>query len=190
MATNTFGIGVRKLRIFKMATEPDNSAPTYGDELEVGTTNAINASRSTANATADGDDKQVANITMTTGMSIEWTGWGVPVETEAGVFGHTLTDSQIDESMDDLAPYVGIGYIRTIMDNTNTKIYKAYFYYKCQAVQGNEDSTTMGTSLDLKTVSVTFNAVQPTYGPMRSIEEFSSEAEATSWIEGLAGASA
>lgn len=190
MAANKFGFGVRDLMLFPLKAETDTAKPTYDTMLDTTDTNSIKASRTTANATADGDDKQVANITMTTGMTIEWTGWGVPVETEAKIYGHTLTTDQLDEAMDDLAPYIGVGYVRTMTDKSNTKTFKAYFYYKCQAVQGDEESTSSGSSLNLASTTVTFNAVQPSFGPLRSVEEFDTEDAAVSWIKGLAGATA
>jgi len=192
MAANKFGFGVRDLMLFPLKEETDTATPTYDTMLDTTDTNSIKASRTTANATADGDDKQVANITMTTGMTIEWTGWGVPVETEAKIYGHTLdsTKNQLDEAMDDLAPYIGVGYVRTMTDKSNAKTFKGYFYYKCQAVQGDEESTSAGTSLNLASTTVTFNAVQPSYGPLRSIEEFDTEDAAVAWIKGLAGATA
>ena len=190
MATNKFGVGVRDMMIFPLKTEPDNAAPTYDVALEIGDTNAIKASPSTANATADGDDKQVANISMTTGWTVEWTGWGVPAETAGKLYGHTLTgtsDKQVDEKMEDIAPYVGIGYLRTMADKTNTKTFMAYYYYKAQAVQGDEESNSGGSSLNLAATNVTFNAIEPSYGPTRSYQEFSTEAAAVEWIKTKAG---
>lgn len=190
MATNKFGVGVRDMMIFPLKSEPDNTAPTYDTALEIGDTNAVKASPSTANATADGDDKQVANISMTTGWTVEWTGWGVPAETAGTLYGHTLTGTttkQVDEKMEDIAPYVGIGYLRTMADKTNTKTFMAYFYYKAQAVQGDEESNSGGSSLNLAATNVTFNAIEPSYGPTRSYQEFSTEAAAVEWIKTKAG---
>lgn len=190
MATNKFGVGVRKMMIFPLKTEPDNSVPTYDPALEIGDTNAIKASPSTANATADGDDKQVANISMTTGWTVEWTGWGVPAETAGTLYGHKLTGTstkQVDEKMEDIAPYVGIGYLRTMADKTNTKTFMAYYYYKAQAVQGDEESNSGGSSLNLAATNVTFNAIEPSFGPTRSYQEFDTEEAAVEWIKTKAG---
>ncbi len=190
MATNKFGVGVRKMMIFPLATEPDNAKPTYNAALDIGDTNAIKASPSTANATADGDDKQVANISMVTGWSVEWTGWGVPAETAGTLYGHTLSGTgtkQVDEKMEDIAPYVGIGYLRTMADKTNKKTFVAYFYYKAQAVQGDEESTSGGSSLNLASTTVTFNAIEPSYGATRSYEEFDTEEAAVTWLKTQAG---
>ena len=191
MATNKFGVGVRDMMIFPLKAETDSAKPTYDAALEIGDTNAIKASPSTANATADGDDKQVANISMTTGWSVEWTGWGVPDVTAGTLYGHTVTGEdgkkQVDEKMEDIAPYVGIGYIRTMADKTNTKTFKAYYYYKAQAVQGDEESSSGGSSLNLAATTVTFNAIEPSFGPTRSYQEFATEAEAVTWIKTQAG---
>lgn len=178
------------MMIFPLKTEPDNSVPTYDPTLEIGDTNAIKASPSTANATADGDDKQVANISMTTGWTVEWTGWGVPAETAGKLYGHTLTGTstkQVDEKMEDIAPYVGIGYLRTMADKTNKKTFMAYYYYKAQAVQGDEESNSGGSSLNLAATNVTFNAIEPSFGPTRSYQEFDTEEAAVEWIKTKAG---
>lgn len=189
MATNKFGVGVRKMMIFPLKAETDTAIPTYDAALDIGDTNAIKATPSTANATADGDDKQVANISMVTAWSLEWTGWGVPAETAGKLYGHTVnsTDTQVDEKMEDIAPYVGVGYLRTMADKTNKKTFMAYFYYKAQAVQGDEESNSGGSSLTLASATVTFNAIEPSYGPTRSYQEFEDEAEAVKWIKTKAG---
>lgn len=190
MATNKFGVGVRRMMIFPLKAETDTESPTYDAALEIGDTNAIKASPTTANATADGDDKQVANISQVTGWTVEWTGWGVPAETAGKLYGHTLTgDStkQVDEKMEDIAPYVGIGYLRTMADKTNKKTFMAYYYYKAQAVQGDEESTSGGSSLNLASTTVTFNAIEPSFGPTRSYQEFDTEAAAVEWLKTKAG---
>ena len=181
---NLFGVGVRHLVIAKMASESSTAAPTYGKALEIGATNQINFTRNTNNATADGDDAQVANITMTTGGSLEWQGWGVPKETVEVIYGHTLSeDGIVGEKMGDLAPYCGVGYIRTIANKANEWSYKAYWYWKAQAVQGNEEATTSGTNLSLNSDTVTFNVVQPSYGTFRDYGDFDTEAAAIAWLE-------
>ncbi len=190
MATNKFGVGVRRMMIFPLKAETDTAVPTYDAMLEIGDTNAVKASPATANATADGDDKQVANISQVTGWTVEWTGWGVPAETEGKLYGHALTGTetkQVDEKMEDIAPYVGIGYLRTMADKTNKKTFKAYYYYKAQAVQGEEESTSGGSSLNLASTTVTFNAVEPSFGPTRSHQEFDTEDAAVEWLKTKAG---
>lgn len=187
---NKFAVGVRHLVIAKMATETSSAIPTYGAKLDVGATNSMNFNRSTNSATADGDDAQVANITMTTGGTLEWTGWGVPDETAAVIYGHTIESGVLKESMGDLAPYCGVGYIRTMADKTNTWSYTAYWYYKAQAVQGSEESTTSGSNLTLNGTPVTFNVVQPSYGSFRDIKSFTTEADAISWLEAFVGTAA
>lgn len=190
MATNKFGVGVRRMMIFPLKAETDTAIPTYDAALEIGDTNAIKASPTTANATADGDDKQVANISQVTGWTVEWTGWGVPAETAGKLYGHTLSGTstkQVDEKMEDIAPYVGIGYLRTMADKTNKKTFMAYYYYKSQAVQGDEESTSGGSSLNLASTTVTFNAIEPSFGPTRSYQEFDTEEAAVEWLKTKAG---
>lgn len=190
MATNKFGVGVRRMMIFPLKAETDTAIPTYDAALEIGDTNAVKASPTTANATADGDDKQVANISQVTGWTVEWTGWGVPAETAGKLYGHTLSGTstkQVDEKMEDIAPYVGIGYLRTMADKTNKKTFMAYYYYKAQAVQGDEESTSGGSSLNLASTTVTFNAIEPSFGPTRSYQEFETEETAVEWLKTKAG---
>lgn len=188
MAKNFFSVGLRDLFIFPLAGETDTAAPTYDAALDVPTLSTANATPSTTNATADGDDKQIANLTMTTGWSIELAIWGLPTETEAKIYGHAISDDgQIEEKMSDIAPYCGVAYLRTIVDNTNTRTFHAYFYHKVQAVQAEESSTTSGSSLTLNATNVTFNAVEPSYGPVRSHEAFETEAAAIAWIKKIAG---
>lgn len=190
MATNKFGVGVRRMMIFPLKAETDTEVPTYDAMLGIGDTNAVKASPTTANATADGDDKQVANISQVTGWTVEWTGWGVPAETAGKLYGHALTGTetkQVDEKMEDIAPYVGIGYLRTMADKTNKKTFMAYYYYKAQAVQGEEESTSGGSSLNLASTTVTFNAIEPSFGPTRSYQEFDTEDKAVEWLKTKAG---
>ena len=63
----------------------------------------------------------------------------------------------------------------------------AYFYYKAQAVQGEEESTSGGSSLNLASTTVTFNAIEPSFGPTRSYQEFDKEDAAVEWLKTKAG---
>lgn len=188
--TNIFGVGVSGLTLAKLLTEPDSGKPTYGSALDVSTTNAVNYTPTTANATADGDNVQVANITTVTACAVEWTGWGVPDATYAVVYGHTVDSdtSETLESFSDTAPFLGMGYIRKFLDSTGTPFYKGYWYYKVQAVPGNEEQPTQGTNLALNTTTVTFNGMQPAnYSGFRSTKKFDTEAEAQTWIDSFLG---
>lgn len=180
---NIFGVGVSNLVLALMAAEPETGAPTYSGPLEVASTNAIKWSPSTSSATADGDNKQVANISVVSSGSLTWTGWGTPDATYAAIYGHEEDESDgIKESFSDIAPYVGVGYVRKFRNDDGTFVYKAYFYYKAQAVPGDEEQTTQGTSLSLASTQITFNVAEPMGCNFRDIMSFDNQAAAAAWL--------
>ena len=179
-----FGFGVRSLFIAKVAND-DGSAPiSYGDQIEVGSLNKVNFSRQSANAKAFGDDKKVADITVTTGGTLEITFWGLSQKSNADLYGHTFSEETgLVEKMSDVAPYVGVGYVRTFEDSAGNLTYDAYVIHKAQAVQGDEEANTASEDIDLSSETVTFNAVEPQKGEFRSVKSFTTEQEATSFIK-------
>ena len=187
---NIFGVGVSGLQICVLKTESTAKGTecTYGPKLEVTATNSIQFSPTTTTSSADGDNKQVASITLAVAGTLTWTGWGVPDATYATVFGHTAgTDSEYDESFADVAPYVGVGYIRKFMNQDGDVTYKAYWYRKCQGVPGDEEQNTQGTNLELSSTEVEFNVSEPGYNPYRTTKSFSTEDAATAWLAAFAG---
>lgn len=171
---NTFGFGVRELRLYEIATaDTETSLPVYGNELAVGSTNAISVNYSTANAKAYGDDATVADISKVTALEMSWTGWDAPLETKAHIYGHKIDDDgTLHESMSDSAPYIGVSYIRTLRDDAAGTIYEAVVVYKAQAVQENEENTTSSDSLNLSTTPIKLNGVETLNGCLLARQRF------------------
>ena len=187
MATNKFIIGVSDFGVAKIADEPANGHISYGEKMETSTTNAISVNVDTANASADGDNKQVANITMVVGGTTEWTCWGMPEETQAEIYGHTYDEKKgVVEKMGDLAPAIGHWFIRTIADDQLVKGYEAHFYLKSQAVKTNQQTNTAGRSLTLTPTVVNLTIMEPvTSDPYHLHKEFTTLEAAQSYLDSI-----
>lgn len=174
---NVFGFGVRELKLYKItAADTEGSLPVYGEELPVGTTNAISTNYGTANATAYGDDATVADISTVTSLELSWTGWDAPLSTKAHIYGHKIgEDGTLDESMGDSAPYIGASYIRTLLDDASKTIYEAVAIYKARATKENEENATKSNSLNLGSTPIKFSGVETLNGHLLTRKQFSDE---------------
>lgn len=178
-----FGYGVKGLVVVKLVKDDGTEPPKYGEQIETGSLNKVKFSRQTANGVAYGDDKKVADITVTTGGTLEITFWGLSQKSSAEMFGHTYNEETgTVEKMSDVAPCLGIGYYRTFQDSTGAKSYDAYIAHKAQGVQGDEEATTSSSDISLSAETIKFNAVEPKLGPFRSVNSFTDEAAANNWI--------
>lgn len=192
MSKNLFGFGVKELKLYQI-TKPDTEGklPEYGEELPVGSTNAVKLTYDTANAKAYGDDAVVADISAVTSAKLEWAGWDAPQATKAHIYGHKFAEGTLDESTDDAAPYIGASYIRTLRNDAGSVVYEAVAVYKAQAVQADEDNQTKSNNLNLGTTPINMNVVQTLAGKMISRKQFEDSAEAPAltaartWLAGL-----
>ena len=104
--------------------------------------------------------------------------------TAAALLGHTITDGEMVSNVNDVAPYVGLGRVVTLMQDGNYK-YRAVFFPKVKFQEPSSDNTTKGESTEFGTYEITGTVVPSVNGNWRNEQIFDSEAAAVAYLQGL-----
>jgi hypothetical protein len=118
------------------------------------------------------------------------------IETMSDLLGHRIvTDGTGDtatktlvRNADDVAPYVGVGRILTLVIN-NVKKYKVEFLNKVKFAEPSQDNATKGESVEFGTYELTGDVSALANGDWSKSQVFATRAEAVTYLEGLFTAS-
>lgn len=190
-------IGLNHLVIAPIDTYAAGAEPTYDDGMQVGHMMKADLSWKHGDAKLHGDnglverDNSITEGALTVGTThISMAGREMMLGVEKY---NTPTTGEVQEyaNNDEPAPYVGCGYVASDVDD-GTEKYIAYWYFKCQFQQDNENFETKGDSVNYQTPELvgTIFAVKPdTTGKnkFRKFAEFATEAAAIAWLDALAG---
>lgn len=163
--------------------EPAAALPTYDDPIVLG--KLISATLTVTRASGelyadDGLDESVnefasGTIAMDTNDmedSVETKLFGSSQETESG---------EVIDSVNDAAPLGCLGYIKVKLRNGKRK-YKAFFYPKVKATQGDDAATTKSNSISLGAESTSFVVMAPNVGNWRYHKTFDTLEAAKEYI--------
>ena len=100
----------------------------------------------------------------------------------APLLGHTVATGLVTSNANDVAPYVGIGRIVTIV-RENVKFYKASFLTKVKFNEPNEEDATKADNVTFNTTTLEGVASQDANGNWRKSKEFATVAEATAFLD-------
>ena len=107
-------------------------------------------------------------------------------QTQGALLGHTVSDGEIVRNGNDVAPYVGLGRVVTLMIDGSYK-YRAEFLYKVKFAEPSQENNTKGESIEFGTYSLEGTVAELANGNWSIAKEFTSKADAISYIEGLLG---
>lgn len=164
--------------------EPAAALPKYAEGISIG--KLVSATLSVTRASGelyadDGLDESVNEFASgTVAMDVNDIEDGV----EAKIFGSTQdeTEGEVIDSVEDEAPLGGLGYIKVKLRKGKRK-YKAFWYPKTKATQGDDAATTKSNSVTLGTESLSFTIMAPNVGNWRYHKTFDSMAAAKAYIE-------
>ena len=170
--------------LFATLTEANDGTATYGTATKPG--KAISCSVSVTNndaklfaddALAEADTSfQSGTVTM--GIDRD------DLTTQATLLGHTITDGVIVRNSHDIAPYVGLGRIVTMMVQGAYK-YKVEFLNKVKFSEPSQDDTTKGESVEFGTVEIEGTVACLANGDWSTAETFDTRTEAETFLNGL-----
>lgn len=127
----------------------------------------------------------------------EWASASLAMDTDGiddavaeAIFGCTVTAGEVVYKSSDVAPFGGLAYYREMVDKTGKHYYQGVYFPKVQAVLGNDNASTKGSSLSFQTRNTTFNIMEANDGIWQVTETFDTEPEAKTWITGKLTASA
>lgn len=169
-------------------TEGANGAATYGTATTPGkaVSCSVEVENNDASLYADDalaeSDTSFAGGTVTMGIDRE------DQETMANLLGHTVSDGVMTRTANDVAPYVGLGRVVTIMRD-NTLKYKVEFLCKVKFSEPSQDDTTKGESVEFNTYELegAIAALGDTDGTWSKTQVFNDKASAVSYLKGLFG---
>lgn len=105
-------------------------------------------------------------------------------ETQSALLGHTVAEGGEETSnTNDVAPYVGLGRVVTLMQDGALK-YRAVFFPKVKFQEPSSDNTTKGETTEFGTYEISGTVVPDAEGNWRYKKTFASEAEAVTYLTG------
>ena len=127
-------LGAKYIRFAPFETEVEGSLPNYKEAVSVG---ALVKAELTVNLAAGeiyGDDRLDEKIEEFVSGSLAVETTDLTDETEAVIFGSTLTEKELVDNTGDSIPYGGLGYIKTVIRG-GVKKFKAYYYPKAASAK-------------------------------------------------------
>lgn len=175
-------IGLSDFR-YGVATEASNGKITYAAPKKPGKAISFNFDPTKSDASLYADDilaehdSSVTGGTCTMGIDRE------DADTYAELLGHTVTEGEVVSNTNDVAPYVGLGRIATLLVDGAYK-YRATFFAKVQFSEPSEENNTRGESVEFGTYELEGVVAVPVDGNWRKWKEFNTKAEAVTYLEG------
>lgn len=114
----------------------------------------------------------------------------LPVEDAASILGASHDEEHgLAHGDDDAAPYIGYGFTTTHLGK-NGRFYQVVFYPKLKASTVAESYDTRGDNITFATDKMSFHWESPACRKFKIIKDFTSEAEAKSYLDKLFDGSA
>lgn len=175
-------IGLSDFR-YGVATEAADGKITYATPKKPGKAISFNFDPTKSDASLYADDVLAEHDSSVTGGTCTM---GIDREdatTYAELLGHTVTEGEVVSNTNDVAPYVGLGRIATLLVDGAYK-YRATFLAKVQFSEPSEENNTRGESVEFGTYELEGVVAVPVDGNWRKWKEFDTKAEAVTYLEG------
>lgn len=179
-------IGLNNFRYAVATVNESTGEITYGTVKKPAKAISFSFQPTVADATLYADDSLAESDNRVTGGSITMGIDRYDPETMAEILGHQY-DSETNEivsSVNDVAPYIGVGRVVRIMVD-NVQMFRATFLAQCKMSEPNSDDNTMSESIEFSTYELNGTMAIPQNGIWRKESTFSTQAEAISYLEGL-----
>lgn len=190
-------IGLKYLAVAPIDTETDGAAPTYTAGMKVGHMMKADLSWNRGDVSLYGDNVEVEHDnTITSGQLTVGTTY-LSVAARQMLLGEipfgTPASGAVQEyaTVDEPAPYVGVGYVTKDSADGGDPVFTGWWYYKCQFGM-DESAETRGESTAYQTPEMVGRilAVRPNSdlkNTFRLFATFDTEAAAIAWVKGKAG---
>lgn len=177
-------IGLTNFR-YSVLTEATDGTPSYGDVKTPAKAVSCSVSIDNNDAKLFADDALAESDTSFAGGTVTMGIDEDDLETMADLLGHTYTSQDgITRSVDDTAPYVGLGRVVTKMVGGAYK-YKVEFLYKVKFQEPSQENTTKGESVEFGTTEIEGTISALANGKWSVAKEFDTKAAAVTYLEGL-----
>ena len=174
--------------------EPAGALPKDGTPMNLGALNKVTESPTYNEAKGYGDNALKVHVTEFKEALIDAEVNDLTNTVASAIFGATLEDEtgqSLHFGAEDNPPYGGLAfYINKLLDG-NVKTYQGIYYPKLKASIQGEEYSTKGESITLSNSKIRFLASTCNSGDWKIMsKDFTSEAEAASWVNEQIKASA
>ena len=179
-------IGLNNFRYAVATVDQSTGAITYGTVKKPAKAISFNFEPTVADAKLYADDTLAESDNRVTGGNVTMGIDRYDAETMAEILGHDYDSStgEIVSTINDVAPYVGVGRIVRIMVD-GTQYFRATFLALCKFAEPSSDDNTMSESIEFSTYELSGTMAIPQNGTWRKESTFETQAEAIAYLEGL-----
>lgn len=171
---------------YGLLTEAEDGTPSYAGAKSFGKAVSAKVDVSTNDATLYADDvlvesdKSFQNAKVTLGVADD------DMTIFAEILGHKNAGGSTDgivRSVEDVAPWVGLGRVVTKMVN-GKYVYKGEFLYKVRFAEPSQEDNTKGESVDFSTPEIEGTAAALANGNWSTAKVFDTKDAAVTWVKG------
>ena len=180
-------IGLNNFR-YGIATIGSDGSITYGAAQKPGKAITFSFEPTKSDAKLYADDSLAESDTSVTGGTCTIGIDRFDEVTMAALLGHTNTDGEVVSSINDVAPYVGLGRVTRLLIDGVQK-FRVTFLSQVVFSEPSSSDNTRGESIEFATYELEGNVVVPANGVWRKEKTFTTEADAIQYLEGLFGTS-
>lgn len=179
-------IGLNNFR-YGIATIGSDGSITYGAAQKPGKAITFSFEPTKSDAKLYADDGLAESDTSVTGGTCTIGIDRFDDTTMAALLGHTVNESnEVVSNINDVAPYVGLGRITRLLVDGVQK-FRVTFLAQVVFSEPSSEDNTRGESIEFSTYELEGNVVVPADGNWRKEKMFTSEEDATTYLEGLFG---
>lgn len=191
--TYTLPVGMQRSAWAPIATEPENSIPTYGDAEELGAARLGTLTYTVNETDIEGDDQVLDHFEQfQTGTFASETTEN-DLEVNAKMYGHDYTEGEEASGGDDKAPYGGYVFMEPVLKSgASAPVWRATFLPKVKANPANEAqnaATRQGGQINPTYNNVTHSVYLCNTNKWRYRKEFPSADAAWAYLMGKLGVS-
>ena len=158
-------IGLTDFR-YGIATEAADGKLTYATPKKPGKAISFKFDPTKSDASLYADDALAEHDSSVTGGTCTMGIDREDPDTYATLLGHTVSEGEVVSNTNDVAPYVGLGRVATLMVDGAYK-YRATFFAKVAFSEPNEENNTRGESVEFGTYELEGVVAVPVYGNWR-----------------------
>lgn len=123
-------------------------------------------------------DEQFASGSLATEIA------DLTLEKQGILFGHTYSAQDgLVKNVADTSPYGKLGYVRTLSRRGVGRVYQGVIFVRAKPAEQNDSVSTKGSSIEYQTNPVNFNISSDDNGQWNATKEFTTEAEAISYVD-------
>lgn len=181
-------IGLNNFWYSVLASESSAGVPTYsgpetpGKAVECSVDTEFNDAELYAEDGLAESDKSFKKATVNITVDRD------DLQTKADLLGHTLVDGELKSNSEDVAPYVGIGRVVTMIVG-GVKKYIGKVIYKVKFAEPQESEKTKGESTEFVTTQYSGTASALANGDWKTEKSFDDKQDAVDYVKSILSAS-